>query len=301
MAFFTRYTVADLPLPSGLISLRQPNDTFFSAIQVLCEHHLLSAPVLSADGEEVLGMVDSLDVVARMVKLTTASETELKDVPIEDIMGLGVPAGKVSFEKVSLEDTLDKVLEIVSGPARRAIVLKEGRPHSVVTQSVMLQFLYDNRDKIEGLHDCGSAKELCSDGAVCVKENDTALSAFQLINSVGVWSLAIVDEDGCMVSVVSATDLVIGLRHMEDKTTALASLAECSVTDLVVNNRSLDLKDKASTKASTVTAQPDQPLESILSKLAVCRVHRVVVCSERKPVGVLSLTDVCRAVAGLKA
>lgn len=295
MSILSKYKVSDLPLPRPLITLRSPGDTLFSSIKALTTNHVLSAPVLSEDGSKVLGVLDALDIVATAVELSAAGR-ELEDISVAEIMGKGRPAG-VAHAEVSIDEPLDKVLELVSGPARRAVVLgTDGRPESVVTQSVLLQFIHSKKEEIDSLKNCGTAQDHCSSGAVCVNESESALKAFETINKVGVWSVAIVDEAGCMVSVISATDLVVGLSHMADKSHALSSLANISVVDLVSVNRQFDTKDKA----STVSARPDQSVESILEKLSACRVHRVVVCVNRKPVGVLSLTDICKAVANLQ-
>lgn len=292
MTLLSKYTVKDLHLPSKLVSLSHPGHTLFDSIQVLAEHQLLSAPVLDKDGK-LLGVLDALDVAAYVVDTVADGKSDLEDVAIDTIMGRGHPGG-CKYAEVELEEPLDKVAEVISGQARRAIVIgPDGAPLSVVTQSVLLQFIHHKRGELDCLKACGPAKDYCSSGAVCVNESEPALNAFQTIRRLGVWSVAILGEDGCMISVISATDLVVGLNYMPDKRQALKALQAASVVDFVAVNRQMEISDKA----STVSARPDQSLESVLEKLSACRVHRVVVCVDRKPVGVLSLSDICRAVA----
>lgn len=286
-----KYKVRDLPLPKELVTLRYPEQRLFDGIQVLSKRHLLSAPVLD-DAGMLFGMLDALDIVALIVRLA-AEGKPLEDQPLDEVMGKSHPGGG-ALAQVSLDDTVDKVLNIVSGPARRAVVVgPSGSPYSIVTQSVLLQFLNSKRDELNGLLHCGCAKELCSNQVVTVNESETALAAFETIHRLGVWSVVVLDEDGCMLTVISATDLVVGLAHMTDKTKVLEVLRTAGVVEFVAVNRCLDFK----AKASTVCVPLDMPLEEIMEKLAVCHVHRVVVCADHKPLGVLSLTDVCKAVA----
>lgn len=298
MSFLATYTVGDLPLPQPLVSLSHPGDGLFRAIEILAEHRLLSAPVLTAsaaDGgdqsREVLGMFEALDVVAHVVDLAT-QERELEDVAINSIMGCG--RNVQMHATVHLDTPLDKVAELLSGPSRRAVVLgPEGQAHSVVTQSVLLKFLHSKFQDLDALKDLGRAGEICSKGAVCVAEDKSALEALQAICSNGVSSIGIVDEDGVLISVVSATDLVVALANISDKSALPRQLADMTALDFVASNRQADIRDRA----ATVTVPPDQDLRTVLHKLAATRVHRVMVCTDRRPIGVLSLTDLIRTVA----
>lgn len=302
MAFLSRYTVRNLDLPVPLVCLRHPVDGLYKAIEVLAERALLSAPVLSEDGK-VLGVLDALDVVAYVVDRAAgagAPDPEaplVADEPLDKVMGRGhatsAGPGAARHAHVGLDEPLDKVAALLSTTVRRAVVLgPEGEAHSVVTQSQLLKFLHDHIEEL-GQARAKAAKEFCSDGAVSVSEESSALSAFQVMRTGHVSSIGIVDDAGCLVSVASATDLVKSLARMSDKASALQELERTSVLEFVAWNRQHDIREIA----AAVTARPDQHLDSVLSKLAACRVHRVMVCEERRPVGVLSLTDVCRAVS----
>jgi len=279
--------VADLALPVPLVALSHPEDTLFRAVDLLSERRLLSAPVLApGGGRRVLAVLDALDVVAYVARCAAEGPGELRDAGVDEVAGLS--RGGQPHAEVGLERPLDEVASIIGGPARRAVVVDAGgRPHSVITQSTLLQFLHGRLGELEALQRRWTAQDLCSPAPVCVADSESALSAFQTIRDSGVSSVAVVDEEGAMVTVASATDLVVWLANSHEKRSALKTLHEASIVDVVKGNRELDYK-----------ARPDQPLESVLEKLAKTRVHRVIVCSkERKPLGVLSLTDICRAAA----
>uniref|UniRef100_A0A7S1WKV6 CBS domain-containing protein n=1 Tax=Alexandrium catenella TaxID=2925 RepID=A0A7S1WKV6_ALECA len=294
MSSLSKYKVSDLDLPSPLICLNHPQSTLFEAIDVLSEKHLLSVPILDSSNSTLIGMLDCLDIVAYTVR--NAAE-KLVDAPLDQVMGLARDGAKPA--EVGLDTPLDKVAGIISGPARRAVVVDaDGKAHSVITQSGLLQFLYSKRAEIEAEKLNLTADDICTTSPLCVTMGQSAMSAFQAIHSGGVSSVAIVEEEtGKVVSVASATDLVVGLSRMTDKAKDLQSLEDMSILDLISSNRQLDHK----AKAATVSVRPDESLERILEKLAKTRVHRVMVCAEgRKPHGVLSLTDVCKVVAESK-
>lgn len=315
MALLAQSTVKDLPLRQPLISLKHPGDGLFAAIKTMANQRILSAPVLAAPeayaaaapaagdgsaaapapGGRLLGVVDALDIASYVVDRAEAGDATLIDTPIDRIMGYGreVPAANVA-----LDSKLDQVAEMLSGKHRRAVAITtEGEAvQGMVTQSTMLQWLNSHREELaEELK--GVAGDYCSSSVVCVREDEKTLEALKKIRTNHVSSVAIVDEKGDIVTVISATDLVCGLDHMADKSMALSVLAAASVLDFVASERSLSLDDRA----AAVSVMPTATLDKCLEKLAVCRLHRLIVCRDRRPLGILSLADVCRAVSRSRA
>eukprot|EP00930_Biecheleria_cincta_P084890 TRINITY_DN74313_c0_g1_i1.p1 TRINITY_DN74313_c0_g1~~TRINITY_DN74313_c0_g1_i1.p1 ORF type:complete len:295 (-),score=51.87 TRINITY_DN74313_c0_g1_i1:47-931(-) len=280
------FKVRDLALPRELVSLRHPEQKLFEAVQVLADHHLLSAPVLDSEGK-LIGMLDSLDVVAYVVNEAADGKTVLSD---HDIESLAMWVGTVE-----LDDPLDQVCDTVAGPVRRSVVLGDsGKPVSVITQSTLVQFLHSKKEEIEALKSCGPASDFCSRSVITVGEHASALEAFNIINQKQVSSLVIVDADGHVLTVISATDLVMGLAHWQNKSPALERLKACNVVDFALSNRKFELKDRT----AAVAVAPSAPLQEVIEKLAVARVHRVVVMGDnRELVGVISLSDICKAIS----
>mmetsp|Transcript_6012 Transcript_6012/g.14340 ORF Transcript_6012/g.14340 Transcript_6012/m.14340 type:complete len:297 (-) Transcript_6012:96-986(-) len=291
--WLSQYKVSDLELPSQLVSLHHPGNNLFQAIDLLAEQRLLSVPVLAAGSSALLGMVDALDIVAFTVQSAAQKRKKLEDVHLDHVMGLA--HGGAGPATVGLETPLDEVASIISGPARRAMVLTaDGEAYSIITQSAMVQFMKSKLQDKGALNEQWTAQYLCTPDPVCVTEVQSALSAFQVINDNGVSSVAIVDEElGQLISVASATDLVVGLARMPDKAKALEKLASSSITEVVTGNRQLEQK----ARAATVVVSPETSVVQCLDKLSKTRVHRVIVCVDQKPQGVLSLTDLCRALS----
>lgn len=94
-------------------------------------------------------------------------------------------------------------------------------------------------------------------------------------------ALIVVDEEGSVVGIISQTDLVT-LRAYEDEWQVLRA------EHVMIR--------------SVVTTTPDTLLRDASAQMIEARVHRLVVCdpegTSRRPVGVLSMTDVVREMAG---
>eukprot|EP00928_Gymnodinium_smaydae_P061524 TRINITY_DN45578_c0_g1_i1.p1 TRINITY_DN45578_c0_g1~~TRINITY_DN45578_c0_g1_i1.p1 ORF type:complete len:311 (-),score=52.10 TRINITY_DN45578_c0_g1_i1:45-977(-) len=285
-----RYEVGDLPLPKELFFLEHPKHTLFDAIHFLSDHHVSCAPVLGEDGG-LMGVVDASTIVSYVVRSATKGSLELKDSPFTDLLLRATP-----ITVVNRNARLDYISDALAGPSRRAMVIGSygSPPDSIVTQFTLLQFLWSKKEELKQSL-IGKVMDLCTPSAITIEDRDSALAAFEVMHAKHVSSLPVLDSDGLVFSVISATDLVIGLAHMLDKTQALATLKASSVLEFISANRSLDLH----ARAPSIIVYADTPLESVFGKLVASHVHRVVVCtSDRKPLGVLSLTDICRAASG---
>lgn len=280
------YQVKDLPLPKHLVTLEHPKHKLFDAIRLLSQHHLLSAPVIGEQGK-LLGTLDTLDIAAHVVEAEAEGKGELLDKHIDGIMGKA--SGTV--HTVRLEDSLADVVKAIAGPARRAVVLgPDGDPQSIITQSTVIQFLHEEK-VFHGRRHRWLAKELCTASAFVVNADDTALKAFQKLVQLKVSSLVILDEEGHALTMVSTTDLVQAIGRMEDMSAALSALQSANVVQFVAESRS------SRTRAAVISVSPDAPMTEVIEKLAVTRVHRLVVIGEDlTPLGVLSLSDICHAV-----
>lgn len=288
--FLKQYKVKDLPLPKALVTLPSKKG-LFHAIQVLTDQHLLSAPVVDDDGK-LLGILDTLDVASLVVDMEAAGKKSLTDERLDKLMGRSTRAKVASCSE---EDSLDQVVECLIGPGRRAVVLKDGKPLSIITQSTAIMFLHSKAKEFEALMSSYVAKDVCTDGVITIDDQATALTAFQTLVAQGVSSLTITDESGNAITVVSATDLVVALGHEQDKSAILSELRDRNVVFFVGDSRKPD-KRFSHTRAPIISCGSDLPLSQVIEKFATTRVHRMLVIPQgtRKPEGVVSLIDICR-------
>ncbi|CAK9046996.1 5'-AMP-activated protein kinase subunit gamma-1 [Durusdinium trenchii] len=287
-----RGLVKDLPLPRELVTLSATKDGLFSAIQVLTDHHLLSAPVVDRDGK-FLGILDTLDIAVHVVEMEAAGKKSFMDERLEKVMGR---SARAKPSECSEEDNLQQVVESIVGAARRAVVLCEGKPQSIITQSTIIMFLQSKAKELEVLTMSKTAKDVCTPHVITIDDQATALTAFQTLVAQGVSSLAITDEAGNAITVVSATDLVVALGHEENKSAVLADLRERNVVFFVGDSRKPN-KKFSHTRAPIISTSSDVPLIQVIEKFATTRVHRMLVMPQgsRKPEGVVSLVDISRA------
>lgn len=291
MSVLAKYTVEDLKLPEPLISVKLHATTLFEVIDLLAGHRLLSVPVLAEDGS-LVGMMDGLDVLAYITKCFGQGFEQLEDCPIEQVKNFETMEPVPS---VQMETTLDIVAHLISGFARRCVVTKDGMPYSVVTQSLMLQFFREHVSELDAEVLASPAHTRSSPNFCSVSEDITAQEAFMRLAEERASSAGVVDGEGALIMIISATDLVRSLSHMEDKGSALQILRETNVVDYLATERMHDTR----ARAGAIVVGPDDPFEHVLDKLASCRVHQVVVATNREPRGVIRLADVCRHVGGI--
>lgn len=281
----TPYKVKDLSLKK-LVALEHPKHRLFDAVTLLSEHHLLSAPVLNAEGK-LIGMLDTLDIIAHLVDAEAEGKGQLLNKHIDSIMSKTSPV-----KTAHLEDSLADIVNVVASPARRVVVLgKDGSPQSIITQSTVIQFLHE-QGIFEARKHCWLAKELCNAEVYVVNEDETVLKALRKMLEKKVSSLVILDEEGHALTVISTSDLIQAVGHMEDMSAAVSTIQTANVVQFVASARSCH------THAPVISVPPEAPLTTVVEKLSKTRVHRLLVMGEdRTPLGVLSLSDICRAVS----
>jgi len=197
---------------------------------------------------------------------------------------------------VELDQDLKQVVDSISGNHRRALVLEDGKPLSIITHSTIIAFMNSKLSELEGLLGTKLAQDVCTPGVTTINDSATALMAFQTLVTKGISSLAITDEDGVAITVVSATDLVMALGHEDDKSAVISDLKTRNVVFFVGDSRKPD-RAFSHTRAPIISVSVETPLTQVIEKFATTRVHRMLVMEKdsRRPVGVVALSDICRA------
>jgi CBS domain-containing membrane protein len=143
-----------------------------------------------------------------------------------------------------------------------------------------------------------TAAELMSRDVVLVPRQMSLREAARLLSRAGISGAPVVDEAGRCIGVLSATDFVRRAeRGMADEPCDAPACvcAEWQVMD--VEALPADAVG-ASMTADPVTAAPATPIGELARMMLDAHVHRVIVVDgERRPIGVVSSTDVLAAVA----
>jgi len=227
--------------------------------------------------------------------MEAAGKKKLVNERLDKIIGRGSPRTGRSICTAELEEDLAQVVENISGIHRRAVVLQDGQPVSIITHSTIITFMSSKLAELEALLGTRVAQDVCTNGVITIDDSATALTAFQTLVTKGVSSLAITDEDGIAITVVSATDLVMALGHEEDKSAVISDLRSRNVVFFVGDSRKPD-RAFSHTRAPIISVTLETPLPQVIEKFATTRVHRMLVMAtdSRKPVGILSLQDICK-------
>ncbi len=126
--------------------------------------------------------------------------------------------------------------------------------------------------------------DIMTKGVITGRTDDTLPEIAKTMADKGISSLIIVSQEGNAVGIISSLDVV----------RAFGSRSEEQIKN---------------TKASEVMTHPvydvnaEMTLEKVANIMVIKNIHRVVVVSSdksRKPVGVLSATDIVKVVTGLK-
>ncbi len=127
-------------------------------------------------------------------------------------------------------------------------------------------------------------RDIMTKGVITGRTDDTLPEIAKTMADKGISSLIIVSQEGNAVGIISSLDVV----------RAFGSRSEEQIKN---------------TKASEVMTHPvydvnaEMTLEKVANIMVIKNIHRVVVLSSdksRKPVGVLSATDIVKVVTGLK-
>lgn len=148
------------------------------------------------------------------------------------------------------------------------------------------------------------ARDVMQRNVVCVQASDPLEEVERVLADERISGVPVLDEDGQMLGVLSAKDLV--RRHAEDTEVPedlgfQDTVLEAEDTEPVAYRRSqrgeLVAGDVMTTEV--VTIAPDQDLVAVARTMVERQVHRLLVVEHGRLVGIVSTMDLLRPLAGL--
>jgi len=289
---------AIFPKPNKVITVKN-TDSVLSAFKTLCEGKVLSVPVVDPSaGNVVQCVVSFLDFINYFLRLFTPEEIKrhkfaelldrahaLERKTVKDMAGdigdldppLSVRPDCIAMEAVKL---------MVEHHAHRVLVTdEEGKLVTIVTQSRIVQLLAGVLDSVrERAERTLLELNLAESGVYTINQSQPAVDAFSLMREKKVSAVAVVDSEGKLVDMISATDIrVVGfnLEYLE-----MLSKPAFEYTDFI--------RSKTPKKPEfVVSCKQKDELAYALRLLMFWKMHRVFIVDEdNKPVSVLSLYDV---------
>jgi 5'-AMP-activated protein kinase regulatory gamma subunit len=309
-------TTKDVPFHGPVLEF-ESSVTLGQALHSLADHGVLSAPVWDPAQNKYLGFIDVFDLMTlavgvdvlmhilpeSVVKKPRSEELAFqKEMTLGEMMDGQPPSAFNPWFPVEEGAKFKDVIRLLATKARRVPVLSKttGRVVQIISQSQVSSLLYERVKAGNVLSDTTPGTTGMGIKPVfSVKDTDQARDAFQLMVDKQVSSVCVVDENGEILTAVSTKDIRL-LPRLEAAGLERHNLLDMNVREFVgLVRRATEIDGKS--RAACVTVELNTPLATVLGKLAATKMHRVyIVDAHRKPVGVISVSDVVVALAQLQ-
>lgn len=143
-------------------------------------------------------------------------------------------------------------------------------------------------------------QECMTPNVVTVSEDTYLADAIRLMETKCLAALPVVDTDGCLRGVLTSSDLVSLMRELQGNVSIFPLVSESArgtlANALAVDNETMTVYDAMKTEVATISQQ------ATLRDAACCLLenlchHLPVIDESRKPVGIISTTDIVRVLA----
>lgn len=197
------------------------------------------------------------------------------------------------FVTVEPDDHIQTLLcKLLEKDVRRVAVIVPGEDavSSIISQSDVLQFFHTNESQLAGVvNKTVDELKVGTSPVITCDTTDSVATVFEKMDQKNIGGLAVVEaETGQAVSNVSASDIKLFLKRKDR-----SALLESSVVDFVSDMR------KGTPKAveGVVSVTQQDTLAKVIALLAATRFHHLFVLdAQKRPVTVISLRDVIKAV-----
>jgi CBS domain-containing protein len=272
---------------------------------VLWKHNILGAPVWNEETHKYCGFFDMRDFLSAVIAASIIKDTdeyntamvremnEIKhDKALEVPCTLTYLASRNPVFSCEPETSLEEICKLLSAPLCRRVLIcteKGARATNMVSRTAIIKFLSEHvpcHDLNETLDEAGLAyrKEV-----VQVEDSVPARKAFELIDSKGIYGLAVVDEEGALLANTSARDIKLAAM---DKGRAAMDLDILSYLAAV---RQAAPAQGGNERVPASHVHEDSTVGHVLNLLVKTGYHRVfVVNQELHPIGVISQQDILR-------
>jgi len=323
--------VQDLTPPKGVVICVAASDTLAEAYKTLIQHNIQSAPVYDFKQQKYTALVDIGDILSATLLLhpqqnsgqkfaevllrylrdetkpdpdvskLLSTENLFKNITVQDIANLSdrnpfvpLPVGSSLFDCVKLM--------CERGLHRVPIIGKDGRLANLISQSNILNYLWENRFVWENeighqsmtqlnLHNISAeAHAKLGHPLLSIRENKQALDAFQLMHEKKVSGLPVVDEDGKLLANISVQDLK-EIGHDASRINTLQEL----VMQYLKHAHAPQHRWRLFSSERTVHYLGDEHFYDMMSKMVSHRVHRIYYVDKHKKLfGIVTMSDILR-------
>jgi len=294
--------VTMIKIPKGKVITVTSDDSPFKGFKKLCNNNILGAPVFDLKTKRYSGFLDVRDLVSFVVydyDNKGKDEGELPNDRLQQIIAMGSRSigGPISctylskrnvFHPISEKDSLLDAAKILATGIHRVPIIDKTTNivTNIISQSSIIQFLYQNLDKLTT--ETGKTvneMKLGSSPVFCFRGEDRTIDAFRAMSQKRLSGIAIVNEYEAFIANMSSSDLKLYLINPR------LSL-EMPLTQFLTQLR----KQEIQKIAPALSCAPSSTLFDIIERLAETKVHKLFVVDPEtfKPVAVISLTDILK-------
>jgi 5'-AMP-activated protein kinase regulatory gamma subunit len=283
-----------------------------AALDKLATNNILSAPVFDEFGA-FQGFSDFQQLTRFCVRMCRGQpkpgifttdyynkSAQLRNTTIRDLIsgntGHGCMYGEYAYP-ITEDSSLFQALERMAREGQHRLAVQDtfGRVCGVLVQSQLIKYMHDHISQL-GQAKYTTVEEMRPYSFIStINENAPAIQAFELMDSkrISMNGIAVTNDSGHLTDVISTHDLRSILPGSYEYNKMWGSVKEfkTSVRSKYPNVRTLPVKAKRS-----------DTLQSVISKMAINKVHRVFIVNEfNTPIDVLSQTDILRHILDSRA
>jgi len=301
ITFLAKTKAEDLFPNNKTIFISTEIDPVVDVWQGLVKHNFLSSPILKLTGNEYIGFLEMADIVNYIVESFGDSdlsktqdyfklivEDELfQNRKVKDILGNGKT--KTLFRSITEGFSLFSAIEIIARERevrRMAIVDDKKSLVGIITQSLIVQFLHKNIEKLgnkkrKPISMCFQSKDIVS-----VRDDEPAIQGFKKMIHHNLSGIAVVDNDGKLVDMLSLRDL----KGIGSDAKLFWRLYQ-STKNFRINLKRTYSKNQR--PVEVICLLPEDTLEDAIALCSENAVHRLcIIDDEEKPTSMISLRDI---------
>jgi len=302
-SFLAKFTVKDVLEEERDFEFVTVNemDRLDTVLELLGKNRITSAPVFNSK-KEFVGIIDMLDLVtyvsAKFSKVSLLAEESYRQMdeyaskPIKDLLGA---SSRNAPKCIGYESSLLTLISMLSNPHihRVAVINEQKDLVGLVSQSKIVEFMYGKKDQLGEQLKVQVKSWLKKTDVVTIHMDRFVIEAFQTIWDEMVSGLAVVNDEGKLVSNISASDL----RNTKMKPGQIIhELYQPLKQFLHIRSSTKEqimMGDLPKHDPIFVTAEAT--MQEVMERVITNKIHRVyVVDSNNKPTGVISLCDIMK-------
>ena len=277
--------VSDLQNETKDVIVLHNNTDPAEAIGILTKNNIRAAPVKDTD-DSFMGVLDIRDTVHYTLQCLQSNAPKNAAPVLSQTFGLRTFA----FKTVHTFDSLLAVLGYLADGAHIVGIVNEEEDAliGIINQSKLFEFVANKWKSIENdcllqqMFDC----KYITSPIEYVRYDMSAYDAFDAMSKKKKSGLAVVDADGVLLHNTSATDLKLWRAGKDEKDYNL----DQPIDEFLIKIRR---KSTEKTRHPTCSCTLDMTLHTAIKRLAATKYHRLWIVDENKrPIGVLSLTDI---------